>query len=65
MAKESMFVTTEPIEKALLVGIDKGDTNWSIDESLAELKRLVSTAGAEVVGSLSQRLNAPNPRTFI
>jgi len=36
-----------------------------MDESLAELGRLVHTAGATVVGSVSQRLERLNPRTFI
>ena len=65
MAKEPYIYTEQPQEKALLVGIDTSDPNWSLQESLAELERLVSTAGAEVVGSLSQRLNTPNPRSFI
>ena len=34
-------------------------------ESMAELERLANTAGAEVVHTMSQRLDAPNPRTFI
>ena len=65
MAKEPYTYTEQPIEKALLIGIDRGDSDWSIDESLAELQRLADTAGAEVVATLSQRLSAPNPRTFI
>ncbi len=32
---------------------------------MAELERLANTAGAEVVHTMSQRLDAPNPRTFI
>ena len=86
MAKESMFETAQPVEKAILIGIDRSggvrspanatangsasgitpaNPGWSLSESLAELERLVITAGAEVVGSLSQRLASPNPRTYI
>jgi len=60
-----MFYTDMPRERALLVGIEYGRPEWPLEESLAELERLVDTDGAEVVGSLSQRLKTPNPRTFI
>jgi GTP-binding protein HflX len=36
-----------------------------VEESMAELGRLTYTAGAEVVGAVTQRLESPNPRTFI
>ena len=34
-------------------------------EHLEELTRLVDTAGAEVVGRISQHIVAPNPATLI
>ncbi len=52
-------------ERAVIVGIDRGDPNWPLDESLEELARLVQTDGAEVVASTSQKLQSPNPRTFV
>ncbi len=52
-------------ERAVLVGIDRRDPNWPLAESLAELERLANTAGADVVGVTSQRLESPNPRTFV
>ena len=52
-------------ERALLVGIDRGDPEWPLSESLAELERLVDTAGARVVATTYQRLKTPNPRTFV
>ena len=58
-------VTEELPERAILVGIDRGDPDWPLAESMAELERLVQTAGAEVVHTMSQKLDAPNPRTFI
>ena len=60
-----MHSTEVPQERALLVGIERGQRDWPLEESLAELERLVDTAGAEVVGSISQRLSSPNARTFI
>ena len=60
-----MHSTDVPQERALLVGIERKTPNWPLEESLAELERLVDTDGAQVVGQLSQRLETPNPRTFI
>ncbi|MDT8436535.1 MAG: GTPase HflX [Gemmatimonadota bacterium] len=37
----------------------------TVDEHLGELARLVDTAGAEVVGTLVQRLAAPHPAHYI
>ena len=65
IAKEPMFETAIPRERALLVGIDRRLPDWPVEESLAELERLVDTDGAEVVGTLSQRMSTPNARTFI
>jgi len=36
-----------------------------LDDSLSELSQLAETAGAEVVGNGTQRLEAPQPATFI
>ena len=36
-----------------------------IDEHLEELTRLVDTAGAEVVGRISQQIASPSPATLI
>jgi GTPase len=52
------------LEKAILVGLDIGrDSN--AEESLEELKRLATTAGAEVAGALLQRREKPDPATFL
>jgi len=54
-------------EKAFLVGVEiKGKRNtWSIEGSVEELGLLARTAGAEVVGSVTQRLSAPNPALYL
>ncbi len=36
-----------------------------VDESLDELSLLVDTAGADVVGRLTQRMGSPDPAYFI
>ncbi len=52
-------------ERAVLVGMDRGKSDWPIEESLAELERLADTAGADVVATVVQRMDRPSPRTFI
>lgn len=59
-------VPTAPVpERAILVGVDLGASEWPVDESLAELGRLAETDGAEVVMTVTQRLEHPVPKTFI
>ena len=59
--------TTQPVERAFLVGVDlRGEQDLlSVDDSLLELSLLAETAGLEVVGMDTQRLDSPNPKTFI
>lgn len=52
-------------ERAVLVGVTRPHQRWSTDSSLAELSRLAWTAGAQTVALTVQRLDAPNPRTFV
>ena len=65
--RDAPHPTAPERERAVLVGVDLGPTRsqWPIDESLDELARLVETDGADVVGRLTQRLDAPVARTFI
>lgn len=59
-------VVRDAQDRAVLVGIDRERTDgWSIEDDLAELERLTDTAGARVVGSVTQRLERPDARTFI
>lgn len=60
------FVPTdiEP-ERALLVGVERRDATWPVDRSIDELERLAETAGACPVARVTQRLDRPQPKTFI
>ena len=58
--------STAPVpERAILVGVDAGRGEWSVEESLAELRRLAETDGAEIVEVVTQRLDRPVPKTYI
>ncbi|MHB1135189.1 MAG: GTPase HflX [Coriobacteriia bacterium] len=66
MSRNSFEVVTDVEQRAILVGIDRARADgWTLEDDLAELTRLVDTAGAPVVGVVTQRLERPNPRTFI
>ena len=54
------------LEKTVLVGIINSNQNEEKSkEYLAELKFLTYTAGGEVIKSFTQKLDFPNPKTFI
>jgi GTP-binding protein HflX len=59
--------TQAPAEKAFLVGVElkSRKSMWRVEDSLEELAQLAATAGVHVVGSTIQRLEEPNPRTYI
>lgn len=65
MSRFEPFETAPVPERAILVGVDRGGSRWSCDDSLAELGRLAETDGAVVVLTMKQRLDAPIPKTFI
>jgi GTP-binding protein HflX len=52
-------------ERVLLLAVDTGTAPWSVNESLDELEELARTAGADVVGRISQRLEHPDPRSYL
>ena len=54
-------------ERAFLVGVDLADSHrfLGVEESLAELELLAEAAGLTVVGQATQRLRAPDPKTFL
>jgi len=67
MAKRIPHPTAPPRERAFLVGVEFHQQKdlLSLDDSLAELALLAGTAGLDVVGELTQRMDHPNPQTFI
>ena len=67
MAKKTPELTMRPRERAFLVGVEikSQPSLLSIDDSLAELALLADTAGLVVVGQAYQRMERPNPQTFI
>ena len=65
MSRFALHSTEVVPERVLLVGVELPGSAWSLDDSLAELERLVDTDGGIVVGTLTQRLANPIPRTFI
>jgi GTP-binding protein HflX len=67
MAKRIPQPTTPPREGAFLVGVEfhQQKSLLPLEDSLAELALLADTAGLDVVGELTQRLDHPNPQTFI
>ena len=53
-------------ERVFIVGVQlKGEDAWCIDASLDELEELVGTAGGEVAGRGTQRLDKVNAAMFI
>lgn len=53
------------LERVILVGVWTEGTTAEIDASLAELAALADTAGAEVIDSLYQKRDKPDPGTYI
>lgn len=61
-----MISTDKPLERAVLIGIQyPGQDEREAEDYLDELAFLTETAGAEPVRRFIQRLEYPNPRTFV
>jgi GTP-binding protein HflX len=62
-----LITVRDPVERAILVAAPrKGSADARhVAEHLEELTRLVDTAGAEVVGRVSQQIVSPSPATLI
>jgi len=66
MTKKQIFDTSKKEETAIMVGIITQNLRVEqAEEYLDELEFLALTAGAKVKKRFLQRLNYPNPRTFI
>ncbi len=63
---KEMILSQEANERAVLVGLVTPQQNEARSrEYLDELAFLVDTAGAETVATFTQRVDYPNPRTFV
>jgi len=72
-----MHTVPEENRRAFLVGVERKPvrtahglhgshlTDWSVQDSLAELARLADTAGLRVVGSTWQKLDRPDAGTYV
>lgn len=67
MSKKIYESTTPPRERAFLIGVELRNepSMLPIEDSIEELALLCDTAGIDIVGETVQRLNHPNPETFI
>lgn len=67
MSKRIPQPTTPPREKAFLVGVDiyQQKHHLPLEDSLSELELLADTAGLDVAGSLTQKLDKPHVKTYI
>ena len=51
--------------RAILVGVDSGDRDWPVEESLAELTRLAETFHCDVVAQTFQRIDRIRAHTLL
>jgi GTP-binding protein HflX len=67
MMTKTTSSTRRPKERAFLVGVEWSQKPASLDlrASLQELALLAHTAGLDVVGFATQKLDHPDPKTFI
>lgn len=63
---KALISTTKRTERVFLIGLElKSGSSWQTRESLEELTELAATAGGDVVGQGTQKLEAPVAGTFI
>lgn len=66
MKKKFHYTSEEVVEKAVLVGVTtKDQDDATTKEYLGELAFLAETAGANTAKKFTQKLDFPNPKTFI
>lgn len=67
MSTKKAEPTERPQERAFLVGVEIHNQKnlVSLQDSMEELERLADTAGLDVVGELTQKIDRPSPDTFI
>lgn len=66
LGNRSGLETVETQERALLAGLECGGkkVSWTLEDSLNELKQLAETAGAEIVGRITQKREMPDNALF-
>lgn len=67
MAKRLISLDNSYQERAIAVGVEigKSTSDFTLEDSLNELCLLAQTAGIEVVATITQKLEKPNPQTYI
>ncbi|HZU86522.1 MAG TPA: GTPase HflX, partial [Anaerolineaceae bacterium] len=67
MSKQNTYATVAPRPRAFLVGAEVHNQPGllTMEDSLTELALLADTAGLDVVGETTQRLDQPNSETYI
>lgn len=65
--KGQLHDTAPKHERALLLAVEsaEGAEGWTAADSVLELGRLADSAGAQVVGSVSQHMGAPNRQQYV
>lgn len=56
---------TVKLEKAILVSVELPDRPWVLEDPLEEIRGLATTAGAKVVGEISQRRQSIDSNSYI
>ncbi len=65
MPQRTLHPTAAIVDRAFLVAADLFGSLLAAEDSLAELAELARTAGAEVVGRTTQKLDSPHVATYI
>jgi len=75
--REDRLYVNENREKCILVGVENlaekrrsarnmaSEVYFDLDQSMEEMKELISTSGMDLAGVITQRLNDVNPKTYI
>lgn len=59
------YLRNSATERAILIRVNHQRDSWTEDAALEELALLCETAEIDVVGSVTQNLDHPNPRTYV
>jgi GTPase len=63
---KALITTAKRTERVFLIGLElKSGSSWQCQDSLEELAELAATAGGALIGSGTQKLEAPVAGTFI